>query len=753
LRKIREINIKSPWLAFVTALALVLAFLALPVSALTGGTLAFRDATQFRSNVLSGGARGAQARLIKLEKDVNGVETENLLAGAAFRLYRVCEGGDELIGEYVTDALGVIELPVLVKEGRYYLLETAPPPGFALDRDALGRDMARYCFDATGLLGSGETLTLTVYNRHLDGNLIVEKRVRNSDGAPLTESQREAAFAFRVAFADGGSYPYALYDEKGERIPFPKADGPSSEDADGGAATGSAIEPGGGSGSEPGGGTDVEVTGPAAIVAGGEGSKDSSAETGEETAGAGHDGEGAAGAGSDAAGDGLGGESGEDGGGASPDSSPGVGSGEAAPGGGSGTEAASPIGGGAETGMTAPADDGAGASESEGSSEPHAPDSPESEPASGSSGGAGIGVMPGNGGGAENTGGTAETPDGGQPEGPRETGGESRPENPREPDGGSEARPDGNAEAEAGTPAALGEPRENQGVFASGGTLRLKHGQRAVFSGLPVGLGYTVEEEPVLGYVASGDGHSGVVTLDGALATFVNTTGGESEEATVTVSGAKTWDMSKAPTGTAIPSAITIFVWNGGMLARTLTVTAADGWRWSAVLPKYDAQGNEIAYRVSEAALPGYRATVNGFDVTNAYLGDGSEGPGKEDKDPTSTGGDGGAGNGVMPPANVTVPTEPTPAGAPPETADLPSDGFEIEDGMTPMEAFPESTETGGTAPSGVSPSGVPKTGDESKPGFWLMLTVASALGLAIILRPSRRRKEENAEAEANGGN
>lgn len=64
-----------------------------------------------------------------------------------------------------------------------------------------------------------------------------------------------------------------------------------------------------------------------------------------------------------------------------------------------------------------------------------------------------------------------------------------------------------------------GEPQQ----LASGGTLVLKHGQQAVFEQIPVGVTYTVTEQPVPGYTVSATGHTGTITETGSAAYFVNT--------------------------------------------------------------------------------------------------------------------------------------------------------------------------------------------------------------------------------------
>ena len=63
-----------------------------------------------------------------------------------------------------------------------------------------------------------------------------------------------------------------------------------------------------------------------------------------------------------------------------------------------------------------------------------------------------------------------------------------------------------------------GEPQ----TLASGGTLQLKHGESAVFTGLPVGLGYTVTEQAVENYDIESSGSSGNITTEGCEAAFCN---------------------------------------------------------------------------------------------------------------------------------------------------------------------------------------------------------------------------------------
>lgn len=71
--------------------------------------------------------------------------------------------------------------------------------------------------------------------------------------------------------------------------------------------------------------------------------------------------------------------------------------------------------------------------------------------------------------------------------------------------------------------------------LASGETLKLTHGQTAVFEDVPVGVLYNVTETPVSGYVITGSGHRGNIVESGAAAEFINRTVGDSEPGSLTV--------------------------------------------------------------------------------------------------------------------------------------------------------------------------------------------------------------------------
>ena len=144
-------------------------------------------------------------------------------------------------------------------------------------------------------------------------------------------------------------------------------------------------------------------------------------------------------------------------------------------------------------------------------------------------------------------------------------------------------------------------------------TLNADNGWSGSFSDLDAykegaAIVYTVEEADVAGYQPQ---------ITGSAATGFTITNTHTPE-TITVSGSKTWNEADGRDDRR-PDAITIrLLANGEEVAgKARTVTAADGWAWRFTdLPKYE-NGQEIVYTIAEDAVPGYTATVDGFNVTN----------------------------------------------------------------------------------------------------------------------------------------
>lgn len=60
------------------------------------------------------------------------------------------------------------------------------------------------------------------------------------------------------------------------------------------------------------------------------------------------------------------------------------------------------------------------------------------------------------------------------------------------------------------------------GRLDSGGTLQLRHGQTAAFTGIPTGVLYNVIEQTPIGYTVSASGHQGNIKTEQSIASFIN---------------------------------------------------------------------------------------------------------------------------------------------------------------------------------------------------------------------------------------
>ncbi len=85
----------------------------------------------------------------------------------------------------------------------------------------------------------------------------------------------------------------------------------------------------------------------------------------------------------------------------------------------------------------------------------------------------------------------------------------------------------------------------------------------------------------------------------------------------ISISGGKTWIQTNAG-GAEKAERIIINLLADGVRIRRQVVTADQGWKWTfADLDKYDENGKEIVYTVTEEPVEGYTTVVKGYDVTN----------------------------------------------------------------------------------------------------------------------------------------
>ena len=103
-------------------------------------------------------------------------------------------------------------------------------------------------------------------------------------------------------------------------------------------------------------------------------------------------------------------------------------------------------------------------------------------------------------------------------------------------------------------------------------------------------------------------------TKEGTITTLTNTHVPEK----VDVEGSKTWNDAGNQDGKR-PASITINLLANGEVIKTVSVTEADGWKWSFTdLDKY-ADGEEIVYTITEDEVEYYKSEVDGYNVTNTH--------------------------------------------------------------------------------------------------------------------------------------
>ena len=134
-----------------------------------------------------------------------------------------------------------------------------------------------------------------------------------------------------------------------------------------------------------------------------------------------------------------------------------------------------------------------------------------------------------------------------------------------------------------------------------------------------VAIEYTIEELEVEGY-------EGAITSErvGANETSESTlkftiTNTHTPE-TIEITGTKTWDDANDVDGIR-PKSITINLLADGTKVKSLEVKETDGkFAWTFTeMPKYK-DGKEIVYTITEDAVEGYTATVDGYNVTNKHV-------------------------------------------------------------------------------------------------------------------------------------
>lgn len=192
---------------------LVLVFV---LSTVVGVTYAWRSFNQEAENKIKI-QQDIPVELLKLRKEQDGTKTEIPISGTIFHLFK--EDGEQIGDTYTTDNEGKIS--VKLPEGKYYFEEWFPADGYDFDRDEKYElPITRYEFEVSEKIleeNEEKPIQVIVYNVPIEGDLVLQKLVKNADGSKLTEEQQNKEFIFTVTFSDGKEYSYKL-DGKGDPI-------------------------------------------------------------------------------------------------------------------------------------------------------------------------------------------------------------------------------------------------------------------------------------------------------------------------------------------------------------------------------------------------------------------------------------------------------------------------------------------------------------------------------------------------------
>ena len=252
------------------------------------------------------------------------------------------------------------------------------------------------------------------------------------------------------------------------------------------------------------------------------------------------------------------------------------------------------------------------------------------------------------------------------------------------------------------------------------------NGWKASFSNLPKEdasgheIVYTVSEEELAGFKAaiSGTDENGF--------TISNYNGSR-----VVIPVTKIWKGN----GTH-PDHLNVQLFADGEKVATYTLNEANAWQHSFDMPKFNANGKEIRYTVTEDSVSGYTASTENNSATgyvNVFVNT------KNDVPPTSPngggnggGGNGGGGNPPKPSPNTPgIPTEPTPGNVLGKNRDPESN----------LETVATVLGVDKTVPSVLGAGrGIVKTEDASRMPIYLLFFALSACGLTATVLYERKR-------------
>ena len=161
------------------------------------------------------------------------------------------------------------------------------------------------------------------------------------------------------------------------------------------------------------------------------------------------------------------------------------------------------------------------------------------------------------------------------------------------------------------------------GVKIKSEKIKASDGWKYTFSKLPIyneqgqRIVYSITEDEIKGYSSNIEGY-----------TITNSYVPEKIE----ISGEKIWKDNNNQEGKR-PEKAKIYLYADGELIDSTEVSKETNWKYKfSNLPKYRDGGKEIVYTVDEDEIENYKTDINGFNITNTYIG-GQEDPNEDPKE------------------------------------------------------------------------------------------------------------------------
>lgn len=117
---------------------------------------------------------------------------------------------------------------------------------------------------------------------------------------------------------------------------------------------------------------------------------------------------------------------------------------------------------------------------------------------------------------------------------------------------------------------------------------------------------YTVSEDSVVGYETRINGYN-------IVNTFI-------KPETIDFTGTVTWEDENDRHGKR-PDSVVVNIWANDEFVKFVKITGTDNWSYSFKdMPKYDFEGKEITYTITEGKVDNYQTKIDGYNIINTYI-------------------------------------------------------------------------------------------------------------------------------------